>query len=99
MKNSLLISLAARCIGLLLGSGLLWYGLALRHSDDVFVDAALDHAVRHSAHESSKAGAAGSLLEMFSDLFGWGFVLMGGIFILLAIFPWARMAPRRTPQQ
>jgi len=82
-----------------LGAGFIWYGLELRHSQDVIVRKAFEHGSTHGPGDPSKAEAGGSLLEMFSNLFGWVAVGLGGVFLLLAVLPWGRLLAGRKPSR
>ena len=89
MKRTLLLSVLLRGVGLALGGALLGYGRFVRHSDDAYVEVAIDHSVReHSLDHSSKAELGGNLLDLSFDLIGGSLTVLAVIVILLAVFPW-----------
>lgn len=95
MRRGRAIGVAARVLGSLFGAALVLYGVALHRSDDFFVEKAWGHAGSHRPGEPSKAAAGGNLLEFFTDLFGWGVILIGGALLVVALIPWSRFVRSR----
>ncbi len=95
MTRGRAIGVAARVVATVLGAALVLYGVALHRSDDFFVEKAWRHAGSHRPGDPSKAAAGGNLLEFFTDLFGWGAILVGGALLVVALIPWSRFARSR----
>ena len=95
MTRGRAFGVAARVVACVAGAALLLYGLALQRSDDVFAEKAWRHAGSHGPGDPSKAGAGANLLEFFTDLFGWGALVIGGALLVVAVIPWSRLVRSR----
>src|SRR5690242_990481 len=94
MKKRSLSLLAIRWVSAMMGAALIWYGVALQRSDDILVDKAFEHASSHSVGEPSKAEFGGSMLETFSNIFGWFFIVVGGAFVGISLLTWSKFVRR-----